>query len=564
MDENIKEILNSVTDEIISKINPSWNKLQKIRFVYLSLGKYLEKNTDFFLNDKLADLALSKDEIDSIYFSNRLNKSIRNNKTAYQITCKSAALFLKTAFDKLGIDSYYVHTKGDLNGILHWFIVVKDDNENQLFLTLAADLPYIQNNLPTKHFGNNISLFDLNGEQVYVIPDEKGIKTKDVTYKKTDGQILHGKEIEHKVIYPEYEKDIKALDESIGFSKLYETEGLLNNKDFQKLFYIYIYDISTPYKIFRKSFNIENDYFKPSNEITKEEIDEFKNGIYEYASSFLVNKGYSNSIENAFKDTIIKLLKEIGIIEIDESLEPKTLVNMYKKDLRKIIDQKENDALSLIQTVYTLQDKFDTFYNNRQSLNDEDYTKSKKAISISKLVPLLDKLAYIELKEKLTVKTHEYLPLSYIVTKFNLVFPIVFDCNFKTNKTVKVTPFSMQGYSEQIVIIKEFLKRIFSELSEQNCIDIDEYDKKYTPVENRIQTFPLKNRETGEYCIGFDFGGKDEENTVNYIFIPSKNLLRKRDPIKDLENYWIVSQRFNKELQALEDIEEKESPRIKY
>ena len=105
------------------------------------------------------------------------------------------------------------------------------------------------------------------------------------------------------------------------------------------------------------------------------------------------------------------------------------------------------------------------------------------------------------------------------------------------------------------------MKRIFSELTEQNCMDRDDYNRKYTPVENRVQTFPLKDKETGEYCIGFGFGGKDEENTVNYIYVPSENELRKRDPILDLEKYWIVSERFNKKLQKLEDIEEKETLR---
>ena len=65
---NMNEEINNVIAKIISKVNPEWNKLQIIRFVYLELGKYLEKNTDFFLSDKLDSLSLSVEEINNIYF----------------------------------------------------------------------------------------------------------------------------------------------------------------------------------------------------------------------------------------------------------------------------------------------------------------------------------------------------------------------------------------------------------------------------------------------------------------------------------------------------------------
>ena len=61
------EIVKKVSFEIISRINPEWTDLQKIRFVYIELGKYLEKNTDFFLNKKMTNGKMSSAELLEIY-----------------------------------------------------------------------------------------------------------------------------------------------------------------------------------------------------------------------------------------------------------------------------------------------------------------------------------------------------------------------------------------------------------------------------------------------------------------------------------------------------------------
>ena len=34
-----KNIIDSIVDKVISKVNKNWSDLQKIRFVYLELGK---------------------------------------------------------------------------------------------------------------------------------------------------------------------------------------------------------------------------------------------------------------------------------------------------------------------------------------------------------------------------------------------------------------------------------------------------------------------------------------------------------------------------------------------
>ena len=225
------EIINNVTDTVIKGVNPSWNKLQKIRFVYLELGKYLEKNTSFFLNEKLDNFSLSKEEMNDIYFNDKLNISEREHSiNQYQVICKSAAAFLKNAYDKLGIYSEFVHTIGDTNNIRHWFIVAVDDDNNQYFLTLAADLPYIKNNLPTCHFASNISFFGRDDNPNYEIDDESKLETVRVAHRDNNGNFLLGHEIKHTVLVND--DKLKDIDYSIGYSRLYEAIETISDKNF--------------------------------------------------------------------------------------------------------------------------------------------------------------------------------------------------------------------------------------------------------------------------------------------------------------------------------------------
>ncbi len=580
------EIIDKITENIISKVPSYFNTLQKIRFVYLELGKYLEKNTDFFLNDKLDKLSLSKETIDEIYFDNKINVSKRNNTTVkYQIICKSAALILKNIFDKLNIESVLIHTTGQVDDILHWFLVVKD-NEKQYFLTLAADLPYIKNNFPTCHFASNINFFDALGNQSYVISEDINFKLNKVVKELDDGSFVTGYEIDHTVLTDE--DFLKKLDESIGYGKLYESEDLLNDKAMKELFYVQMEENSKVFSIFRKCFKIEDDLFKKTFDITLEEVLNFKKELEDYVQEYL-KKELKIDSDNAIKEYLVNFLKDE--VNVDFNLSYQEIEKKYRNEIRKKNKKEKSDYITIIQSIVTLSDKFDNFIKlkteyeqlekniQNYEYKDDDFTyllqkqiiekeeeldKALKSISIDKLKPILNTLAFCLIKKKLTISKNEYVPLEYIVNKFNLMFPLVFDCNFKNYQTVPYNSFSIQSYSEQIVIVKQMLKKIFSELSENNCKDMEDYDFHYSPVENRIQTYPLKDKQTGEYCIGFRFGAKAVENTVQYIYIPSSNTLRTRKPIVDLKKYWIVSQRFNKQLHIIENIEDLDMEYKKY
>lgn len=45
---NEEQKLKIIEDELINSINPSWNKDEIIRYVYLYIGKYISKNVGFF------------------------------------------------------------------------------------------------------------------------------------------------------------------------------------------------------------------------------------------------------------------------------------------------------------------------------------------------------------------------------------------------------------------------------------------------------------------------------------------------------------------------------------
>ena len=155
------------------------------------LGKYLEKNTDFFLNDKLESLKISDEDIKRIYTDDKIAVANRNNNYSYQIICKSAALVLKGIFDRLNIKSTMVHTCGKEDEIRHWFLVVSDDNYKQYYLTLAADLPYIKNEFPTHHFANSIPYFNITQNSISKNED----KSKESLNKVKDRILKSGKNL---------------------------------------------------------------------------------------------------------------------------------------------------------------------------------------------------------------------------------------------------------------------------------------------------------------------------------------------------------------------------------
>ena len=87
---NIDEkTINRMIDNIISEIKNDWPIINKIRYIYLRVGKLLYKDTDFFFSadSKLGEANLSFQELKSIYNSN-LGRYARDE---LKVICKSAS-----------------------------------------------------------------------------------------------------------------------------------------------------------------------------------------------------------------------------------------------------------------------------------------------------------------------------------------------------------------------------------------------------------------------------------------------------------------------------------------
>ena len=196
---NEESKLKIIEEEIIKSINPSWNKDEIIRYVYLYVGKYISKNVNFFysLGRKLDNKNYDYKKIKSTYES----KQIRN----LSVICKSAAIVLQRIYKKLSIKSNLVETtqfnpfideeSNETLEVHHWFLAVTSDNDRIYFLTIVPDLFNIQFNMKTEHFANNIT---------YIRVNKKG--EEEIQYK--------GPEIKHTVLSDE---ELTRIDEKIGY-----------------------------------------------------------------------------------------------------------------------------------------------------------------------------------------------------------------------------------------------------------------------------------------------------------------------------------------------------------
>ena len=214
---NIEQKIQDLINEVVTKVDKNWPTIYKVRYIYLEIGKRLYKDVDFFfsVDGKLGEANLSISEIRDIYNSN-LGRYVGKY---LGVICKSASYILKIAYDKVGINSELIETNTQIVAsseteeflIHHWFLAINCD-EKIYFATLTPDLPYIQMNMDTRHFGS------------------------DIPYKRDyDGKIIQiykGNEIKHSVIS---RKELKEIDIAIGYIHTnyhYNDKGQLNNKWF--------------------------------------------------------------------------------------------------------------------------------------------------------------------------------------------------------------------------------------------------------------------------------------------------------------------------------------------
>lgn len=136
--------------DIIGEIPEGLNEIEKIRYIYIKLGKYFIYNINFFINEEHKQQKMYNKKID-----------IQNIYTRKQI-CSQIAYALSSAINQM-VEGVSASTmvrimdkriiNGELRKIEHIATKVETENGEKYILDLTKDLYRIQNNLQTKEFG---------------------------------------------------------------------------------------------------------------------------------------------------------------------------------------------------------------------------------------------------------------------------------------------------------------------------------------------------------------------------------------------------------------------------
>lgn len=559
---NINEIINN----IILGIKSEWSTLTKIRYAYVELGKYLQKDTDFFfsVDKKLGENNLSYEEIAAIYNDDVVLST--------RVICKSASVLLKTILDRLGIKSRLVKSINNVidysdgnNELLinHWMLAV-NDGENEYFCTLSSDLPYIQMGMETKHFGVNIPYMkELNDG--------------------TTIQVYEGEEIKHSVLGQE---ELKNIDIEINYIKDYYRYNESNqpskewNLHYSNASFNMLKDAVRGNKLFYElevgktdflnhlmNFEGENGrmitfYDTPISSLTEEDwnkwikvvcgevlgkiCDILGYDIYPIPTLESNSWNYESwllSLSSKIEDEIYRQfdlyndeIKEISI-QVDNF--------KYNKWSKKLKQKLDINGIYDHENIIFILDKLNALVNCIKS-------KGKNGSMNS----LLQSLSYhfinpYNLYEN-NIDEEGKLSSYYIANKFDEMFERVFSCN------ETITNFNMMSYSEQVVIIKEVLALMFPEINVENSKMVDGYDERFSPVLNRIQIYPVKSKIDGEYSIIFSVIGDDMDEDFYFFYDLKNNTFNVCNILEINNDYIFVSNRMKSKLgvEDLEDVEE--------
>lgn len=525
--QNLKEL----KKHIVSNINPNWSNLEKIRYVYLESGKYLQKHTEFFLtvDDKLTETKLPPKKLDKIY-KGRLNSDEWN-----KMLCKTGAEFVKDVLSILGIESQLVETvnytkiKGMKNHLHHFFLCV-NTGEYNIFLTPAADYSNIQNGFCTLRFGSEIS-YMVDGEQFYKSPFE----------------------IPHKVLS---RKDMKELDDKIGYTIKVKKES----KKGEAIETFYLDEIIKKNKSDYDDFLAMNtDFYNgifPEDESKRKitNITERKNNwndIINYVCTEVGNKiSQITKTEYNYSMYVNRQNFDIWFTYI-ESMFDKSKYNtneLFYSNPNLIINKARNFCLLIINFCK----------KNSREITKEDCINFrnryvKQVLDISK--HFIDEKYVIEPKNG-----DDYVSNVYLNHKFSTYFPEVMGANSGFIERINT-----EGYSEQIEYVKRAIELMFSDLGKKNLLKNKDEDLKIPPIFKRINLYTYRNKRRDEYGTYIAISDSDS-NSSNSIYWYKYNLadnIFKRTTLarvaiecSSIGTNEIISNRLKRVINNIEDIEE--------
>lgn len=140
-------LLEKYVDEV-KKQTKGFSDIEKLRYVYLDLGKKFSFNLEFsFGNTETKKKIYYKSQNKS-----ELEKSIENNI----IICKTSSNIFEYIMKELGINISTEIDEGDNRKYPHTYNVVTTKDRKKYAFDLQEDIRYIKSHLRTKNFGNSI------------------------------------------------------------------------------------------------------------------------------------------------------------------------------------------------------------------------------------------------------------------------------------------------------------------------------------------------------------------------------------------------------------------------
>lgn len=558
--------INEIISNIVNSVNKNWPKLYQIRYAYVELGKYLQKNTDFFfsVDKKLGQNNLTYDEIAAIY-----NEEV---VLSTEVICKSASILLKSILDRLGIQSRLVksinnvmnYSDGERDLLInHWMLAV-NDGENEYFCTLSSDLPYIQMGMETKHFAVNI-------------PYVKEL---------TDGTLVHvyeGEEIKHSVLSFD---QLKKVDTEIKYIKDYYRYDESNqvskewNLQYSNASLNMLRDSVRGNKLFNDLEIGRTDFH--NNLMTFEGENGRLVSFYEEPISSLSDGDWNKWIKLVCSEVLKKINEILGYdIYPIPSLESEYW--NYESWLLSLSSKIENDIFNFFglekDDFHEMEVQVDNFKYNKWSKKLKQKLDFSQLYDSENIIMLLDKMNALvncirskgkngNINSLFQALSYHFVPREnlyennidetgklssyYIANKFEEMFEKVFSCNGET------TDINRMSYSEQVVIIKEVIAVMFPEITYENSSMLREYNDSYSPVMNRIQLYPIKSKDTGEYSLIFSIISDGDYDDIYFYYDMKNNEFGVCNLLDINDNFIFVSERMKNKL-GVEDLENVEN-----
>ena len=516
-----------------------WDKDTTARYIYISLGKIISKNTKFFYS--------VEKKYDEDY---RLNasqmKEINEKDSSFQVTCQVSAKMLVNMLNRVGIDAKLMKTvnaapyqqtpDSPSYDVYHYFVLYTGEEDKKYFLTLNADLVNIKFGFATEHFATNVSYYAIDPKTETYRLDKNGQKI----------QYYEGEQILNSTMSL---KKLKEIDKQIGYLTLFGKDtydyvpNLSNihrkNVDQKHIDTLILNDNENFYQgleeLFKK-FNKER-----INNLSENEIIELELYILTRTIS-LIERKLNTHLDNETKTKIINFLLQKDFTSI--SLELKAFINKTSKENQVDVNGKElyGNAFAISSSMINLLKSIELLItsNNEKTLMENSARYRNSLRNLLKFYIDQRKLRQNQLDYE-----HQEFSNEFLYKKLKILFMHDFECD-ETIKTGYIPPFSTYGTLEQQNFIKEYIRKIFqNELS-----GTDNFNKRIL-----FSSIALDDSlENYSFLIGVYNETNLEEHTYFFTYNPKTNTLE--DDISALElimNYNILSSTVNKKLEEIEN-----------